>query len=209
MMDDFGRWLAANAPTISIFFNFLMVVVWITYLQLLLVQFRATRRSSILITRAAGRGMRSRCLVTNMSSQPLYVTSLIGTLHVGDRLIELPLTDLRDLPGDLGDDPRSKMRQGSLNTGQYLDIGHFHEIVEVMLAANEETEVDMPQVEQLDLTVVAFYSREDLPVGAVRSFHFDHKAATGARVRPLNLATDQIRQMARRRTLLKKVEYHM
>ncbi|GGO93176.1 hypothetical protein [Stakelama pacifica] len=203
------QWISAHSAAISIFFNFLMVVVWVTYLQLLLVQFRATRRSSILITRAAGRGMRSRCLVTNMSSQPLYVTSLIGTLHVGDRQIELPLTDLRDLPDDLGNDPRSKMGQGSLNTGQYLDIGHFHEIVEVMLAANDENEVAATQVDQFDLTVVAFYSREDLPVGATRSFHFDHAAAKGSRVKPLSLSTDQIRQLRRRRALLKQVEYHM
>lgn len=203
------QWISAHSAAISIFFNFLMVVVWVTYLQLLLVQFRATRRSSILITRAAGRGMRSRCLVTNMSSQPLYVTSLIGTLHVGDRQIELPLTDLRDLPDDLGNDPRSKMGQGSLNTGQYLDIGHFYDVVEAMLTANEETEVDVTKVNQFDLTVVAFYSRDDLPVGAVRSFHFDHAAAKGSRVRPLSLATDQIRPLRRRRELLQKVEYHM
>ncbi|RKF23331.1 hypothetical protein D6851_02340 [Altericroceibacterium spongiae] len=203
------HWLSLNSGITSNVLSFLMLIVWITYLQLLFIQFRATRRSSILITRAAGRGMRSRCLVTNMSSEPLYVTSLIGTLHIGERQIELPLTDLHELPDDLGQDPRSKMGQGSLSTGQYLDMGHFEDIASTMLQANEETDVAIKDVHQLDLVVVAFYAPERLPVGAVRSFHFDHGAPKGARVRPLTISTAQIRQRRQRRELLKKVEYHM
>ncbi|WP_197465506.1 hypothetical protein, partial [Erythrobacter sp. HI0063] len=91
-----------NQGLISVLLSMAMLVVWVVYLQILLVQVRASRRSSILITRAAGRGMRSRCLVTNMSSQSLYVTSLIGILHASDKQIEIALTDLRELPEDLG-----------------------------------------------------------------------------------------------------------
>lgn len=186
-----------------------MLIVWVTYLQLLLVQFRGTRRSSILITRAAGRGMRSRCLVTNMSSQPLYVSSLIGKLHIGERQIELPLTDLRELPEDLGNDPLSRMGQGGLSTGEYLNIGHFDDIIGLMLDANEETDITVADVDQLDLIVVALYGWEDLPVGAVRSFSFDQTAANGPKVQPLSIATEQITKPRRRRELLQQVERHM
>ena len=203
------QWIADHGQLISIILSFAMLLVWVAYLQMLFVQFRGSRRSSILITRAAGKGLRSRCLVTNMSSQPLYVTSLIGTLHIGDRQIELPLTDLRELPDDLGADPRSQMGQGSLSTGQYIDIGHFDEIVTAMLKANEETDVDVAQVHQLDLIVVALYAPEHLPVGAARSFHFDRNGAKGVKVVPLSIATDQIRRRRSRRELLAKVEYHM
>ncbi len=203
------HWLFAHTNIVGAVLSFLMLVVWVTYLQLLLIQFRAAWRSSIFITRAAGRGMRSRCLVTNMSSQPIYVTSLIGTLHVGERRIELALTDLRDLPEDLGSDPRSRMAQGSLDTGDYLNIGHFDEIIGIMLEANNEEAIAIADVRQLDLTVVALYAREDLPVGASRSFSFQQSYANGRKVQPLGVATEQITDRRRRRELLRQVERHM
>ncbi len=201
--------LAEHGGAITALTSVLMLLIWGTYLQLLFVQFRAARRSSILITRAAGRGMRSRCLVTNMSSQALYVTSLIGILHVGDKRIELPLTDLRELPEDLGADPRSRMGQGSLSTGAYLDIGHFDQILSAMLNAHEDLDVEPSQVERLDLIVVAFYAPEHLPVGARRTFHFNWSGPQGGRVQPASIRTEQIRNRRRRRELLRTVEYHM
>ncbi|GAM04709.1 MULTISPECIES: hypothetical protein [Novosphingobium] len=203
------QWFTGNTQVVSVALSFAMLIVWVIYLQLLLVQFRGTKRSTILITRAAGRGMRSRCLVTNMSSQPLYVSSLIATVHVRGRQIELALTDLRELPGDLGEDPRSIMGQGSLATGQFMNIGHFDDIVRTLLDANEETDVQEEEVDQFDLTVVALYALEDLPVGATRSFHFERNVPKGPRVQPLSIATDQIRQRRRRRDLLNKVQQYL
>lgn len=198
-----------NQGLISVLLSMAMLVVWVVYLQILLVQVRASRRSSILITRAAGRGMRSRCLVTNMSSQSLYVTSLIGILHAGGKQIEIALTDLRELPEDLGADPRSTMRQGSLSTGQYLDIGHFDDILEVMLRDDEAAGLEREDVAQLDLIVVAFYAPESLPVGARRSFQFRWESPSGTRVQPSSLRTEQIRGRRQRKRLFQAVERHM
>jgi len=198
-----------NQGVISVLLSMAMLVVWVVYLQILLVQVRASRRSSILITRAAGRGMRSRCLVTNMSSQSLYVTSLIGILHAGDKQIEIALTDLRELPEDLGADPRSTMRQGSLSTGQYLDIGHFQDFLEVMLRDDEAAGLEREDVSQLDLIVVAFYAPESLPVGARRSFQFRWESPSGTRVQPSSLRTEQIRGRRQRKRLFQAVERHM
>ena len=198
-----------NQGVISVLLSMAMLVVWVVYLQILLVQVRASRRSSILITRAAGRGMRSRCLVTNMSSQSLYVTSLIGILHAGGKQIEIALTDLRELPEDLGADPRSTMRQGSLSTGQYLDIGHFDDILEVMLRDDEAAGLEREDVAQLDLIVVAFYAPESLPVGARRSFQFRWESPSGTRVQPTSLRTEQIRGRRQRKRLFQAVERHM
>ena len=203
------EFLRTNQGIISVLLSMAMLVVWVVYLQVLLVQVRASRRSSILITRAAGRGMRSRCLVTNMSSQSLYVTSLIGILHAGDKQIEIALTDLRELPEDLGADPRSTMRQGSLSTGQYLDIGHFDDILEVMLRDDEAAGLAREDVAQLDLIVVAFYAPESLPVGARRSFQFRWESPSGTRVQPTSLRTQQIRGRRQRKRLFQAVERHM
>lgn len=101
------------------------------------------------------------------------------------------------------------MAQGSLSTGQYLNIGHFDDIIRLMLEANEETDIQVTDVDRLDLIVVALYAREDLPVGAVRSFAFDRNVAKGPRVQPLSIATEQITRPRRRRELLAQVELHM
>ena len=202
------EWISANSSLISVAISALMLAVWVTYLQLLFVQYRAARRFSVLVTRAAGKGIRSRCMITNMSAQPVYVTSLIGTLHLADRQIELALTDLRELPDDLGQDPRSAMRQGSLSTGQYLNIGHFDEIVRAMLDANAESDVEVGDVRQLDLTAVALYSSDELPVGAARSFAFSPRGDGTLKVQPLSITTEQIRKRNARRILLEKATYH-
>lgn len=186
-----------------------MLLVWATYLQLLLQQYRATKRSSILITRAAGKGMCSRCLITNMSSEPLFVMSLIGKLQIGEREIELPLTDVREHPENLGSDPRSRMAQGSLNTGEYLNIGSFENLINLMLQANNGTEAKIAEVEQFELKVVAFHGWEDLPVGAVRSFGIHQSSGEEARVQPLSLSTEQIDSRHRRRRLWKEIEDHV
>ncbi|WP_206663412.1 hypothetical protein [Aurantiacibacter suaedae] len=210
-MSDLGlwQWLADNSQVISILLSLLMLVVWATYLQLILVQYRATRRSSILITRAAGKGIRSRCLITNMSSLPIYVTSLIGKLHIGEREIELPLTDLQEQPEDLGSDPRSSMAQGSLNTGEYMNIGHFDDIIRRMLDANDEGHVQVTDVDRIELTVVAFHGWRDLPVGAVRNFKIELSSGGVPKILPLSLATEQINQRHLRRQLSKTLEAHL
>lgn len=201
----FWRWLSDNSEVISLWLSLAMLVVWAIYLQLILFQFRATRRSSILITRAAGRGMRSRCLITNMSNLPIYVTSLIGKLRIGEREIELPLTDLQEHPEDLGSDPRSRMAQGSLSTGEFLNIGHFDDIIRRMLEANNETDIQVTDVEQVELTVVAFHGWDNLPVGAFRQFKIDLCTDEPAKIQPVNLVTEQITRRYHRRQLWRKL----
>ncbi len=202
-------WVGQNSGVISVTISFLMLIVWITYLQMLFLQYRASRRAYILVTRAAGKGIRSRCLITNMSPQPVYVTSLIGTLHVPGREIELALTDLRELPEEeLQHDPRSRMGQGSLGTGDYLNIGHFDEIAQAMLDANNEDEVKVAEVNQLDLVVVALTASDKLPIGAARSFQFERNSRRGTKVQPLSIATKQITQRRARKAIMQKAEYH-
>ncbi len=153
--------------------------------------------------------MRSRCLITNMSRLPIYVTSLIGKLHIGEREIELGLTDLQEQPEDLGSDPRSRMAQGSLSTGEYLNIGHFDDIILRMLKANNETDILATDVDQIELTVVAFHGWESLPVGAVRRFKIELGTDEVPKIQPLSLATEQISNRHRRRRLWKKLESHI
>lgn len=206
------NWLSQNTAVLSLAVSMAMLIVWIVYLQLLLYGYQRQRRSSILISRGAGQGIRSRCLITSMSAEPLYVTSIIATLDTEARSYEYALTDLRDLPEDLGADPRSSMRQGSLSTGDYLDIGHFDDLVEQLV----ETDAELSRlgawantVTALDLTVVALYGPDLIAVGASRRFSFVDDGAGCLRIRPDSLTTRQLRFRRQRRQLMRKLASHL
>lgn len=206
------NWLSQNIDLISLAVSTSMLVVWIVYLQLLLNGYRRQRRSSILISRGAGQGLRSRCLITSMSAEPLYVTSIVATLVTAEKSYEYALTDLRDLPEDLGADPRSSMRQGSLSAGEYLDIGHFDEFI----AQLAETDPELARlsdwteaVTAIELTVVALYGSDRLPVGASRRFSFVPKDAGGLRISPDTLWTRQLHSRRQRKQLVRKLASHL
>ncbi|MCP3054062.1 hypothetical protein [Aurantimonas marianensis] len=206
------NWLSQNTDVLSLAVSMAMLVVWIVYLQLLLNGYRRQRRSSILISRGAGHGIRSRCLITSMSAEPLYVTSIIATLETEAKSYEYALTDLRDLPEDLGADPRSSMRQGSLSAGEYLDIGHFDEFVSQLV----ETDPDRARlhnwtdaVNAIELTVLALYGSDRLPVGASRRFSFVRAEAGGMRISPDTLWTRQLHSRRQRKQLVRKLASHL
>lgn len=206
------HWLSQNTAILSLAVSIAMLIVWVVYLQLLLNGYRRQRSSSILISRGAGHGIRSRCLITSMSAEPLYVTSIVATLVTAEKSYEYALTDLRDLPEDLGADPRSSMRQGSLSTGEYLDIGHFDEFV----AQLAETDPELCRlnswtdaVTAIELTVVALYGSDRLPVGASRRFSFVKMDTGGLRIRPDTLWTRQLHTRHQRRQLVRKLAEHL
>ncbi len=206
------NWLSQNTDLISLAVSTAMLVVWIVYLQLLLNGYRRQRSSSILISRGAGHGIRSRCLITSMSAEPLYITSIIATLETDAKSYEYALTDLRDLPEDLGSDPRSSMRQGSLSTGDYLDIGHFDDLVSQLVETDPELSnlsSWTDSVTGLNLIVVALYGPDLLPVGASRRFSFVENGEKSLRIRPNSLTTRQLRSRRQGRRLMRKLAEHL
>lgn len=200
-------WLSANVDLLGLAVNVAMLGVWIVYLQLLLNGYRRQRRSSILITRGAGSGLRSRCLVTNMSVEPIYVTSLIATMISPEGHYEVALTDLRDLPEDLGADPRSTMAQGSLVTGQYIDLGHFDDLI-TLLGQDRPGAPTPNEVTKLELVVVALYGSSHRPVGAERHFALETRDGV-VRIVPQSVETLQLRSRRARLKLRRQMARHM
>ena len=201
-------WLSDNSNWLNVCVNTAMLIVWIVYLQLLLSGYRHQRRASILITRGAGHGIRARCLITNMSLEPIYVTSLVATLVTEEERLDVALTDLRDLPEDLGTDPRSAMRQGSLATGHYLDLGHFDEVLAQLVEATDDFD-DVEAVKALELTAVALYASDRHPVGARRCFAIERGNGRGPRITPTDITTKQLRSRRERRKLLATLSKHL
>lgn len=178
-----------NSEIIRTVTNVAMLVIWITYLQLFLMSYMRQRRSSILVNRGAGRGVEARCLISNMSAEPIYVQSIMAVLQDGGREWTASVTDVEEL-GDNSADIGKATNQGPLHAGDYMDIGSFKSLAR-RAAEHAGAPVGgmMQDYDSLELIVVAAYASERKSVAARRRFQLE----SGGRLIPSTVSTRQIR----------------
>lgn len=195
------EWLHENGQALDTVANIGMLLVWVAYLQLFLVNFRRQRRPYILVNRGAGRDLDARCLIGNMSSESIYVESIIATLHDDDRTTSCGVTDVvRRDGGPPGEDPRRETRQGPLPAGGYMDVGSFRGMLD-QLAQSADAENCVPDRPfEIEVLVIADYASENLVVGARRSFDVE-KRPSRFLLKPRTPGTKQIRSRRERRRL--------
>ena len=159
-----------------------------------------------MISLSGDSGFASTCLVTNMSSEAIYIQSIIIDLEAGEGRRSYPITEIESFekwaePSDL----KIWSRQGPLGAGQARNIGTF----EGMLAhAIQEENVSIEAVERqmdgplaaLEIRVIAAYASEDLPVGAVRKFRV-LRGDRGPQLRAESSIATQIRSRRERRAI--------
>ncbi len=219
------QWIASNAETLNVLANVSMLLVWLTYLQIFLAGYRRARRAKIMINRGGGTDSNARCLLSNMSAEPVFVLSIDARVEAeGMVLARQQLTDLEQIDHAAEErEPFRMFMQGPLHAGQSIDIGSFEDLLnEVATAvplaplasppAGEEREAAAGRgvgrdalwrrADTLEITVTAAYGPDDLLVGARRSFRMRW---TNGRICmwPASVATEQIRSWVARRRLSK------
>ncbi|MBB4003187.1 hypothetical protein [Aurantimonas endophytica] len=201
------EWIKSNHEMISIAISGAMLIVWIGYLQILVRSYVRQTRPKILINRGGGATLDAPCLVSNMSSDAIYVQSIIVVLETADERRMCPVTELDGIeeweePTDLN----LRTRQGPLDAGKVRNMGTFRGIIEHALRASSQTpELGTDQWERLkrfDVRVIATYGSEDLPVGANRWFKLSWEGGN-ATMRPETADTVQIRSHRERRKIAK------
>lgn len=199
-------WISRHNQAIGAFLNLGMLVVWIVYLQVFVSNYRRQTRVHILINRGSGSGLDARCLVSNMSSEAIYIQSIIVDLETPDAHWSCPVTELDDIeewekPTDLD----LWTRQGPLGAGCVRDMGAFRAMLDHALMTWSQSGNDVgagirEQLVAFDLKIVAVYGSEDLPVGAKRRFAiFRNKG--DVRIRPQTIEAQQIRSAPERRKI--------
>ncbi|MFZ3584825.1 hypothetical protein ACOI1H_22120 [Loktanella sp. DJP18] len=73
MMD----WLSTHSDALQVLLSAIMVVIWVAYLQVFLLSFQRQQRPDILINMGAGIGLKTRCFVSNLSLEPIYLLEVI------------------------------------------------------------------------------------------------------------------------------------
>ncbi|WP_051631041.1 hypothetical protein [Afifella pfennigii] len=197
-------WMTENSRALTVVTSTGTLLVWVVYLQLIVSGFRRQRRSTILINRGAGRGLGAHCLISNMSADAIYLTSIIATITTAERSYHRALTDLRDLDEAMQGDPRSIFKQGPLQSGEYLDIGTFGDLIRQI---GEQEDGDIPsgdwtsQVRSFELTAVAVYGADDFLVGARRTFLLRADDKGRIEICPTSVGSAQIRSRRERRAI--------
>jgi len=193
------QWLTNHAELAGLVIQLATLAVWALYLHLLLMNFLRQRHSVILITRGTSRGSAARCLVTNMSAEPIY---LLGTFVAfrgsdspdTDKWIEV--TERDELESDELNDLTEATNQGPLSTGEVRDIGDF---ATMERRARGRAPDGLPeQPEEMSVMVVAASGHAAKLVGCRQSFAISHGDEDADYV-PRHVVPKQIRNLRRSR----------
>lgn len=197
-------WISQNVEILSLLVSVGMLAVWLTYLHVFLVSYNRQTRSKIVINRGAGVDLDARCLISNMSSESIYVESIVASVEAALGDWRCTVTDIegggdRELPVD----PKKLTHQGPLGPGEYMDIGSYRQLLERVLDGRGRLETVLknmtgPVVAQIQ--VVADYASEDLLVGARRRFRLEAKERRWL-LEPQGGGTEQIRSHRERRSI--------
>jgi hypothetical protein len=203
-------WIRDDYAIISVLIKLGMLIVWIVYLQLFLVSYKRRTRPKILINMGGGRGIDAMCLLSNMSSEPVYVESLIATLEGKGKQWVCPVTDVEALArDDQPPNPLDTTRQGPLEPGEVRDIGSFRNLIRHVLddkGGPDRSGDDIPDdITGFEIQAIADFGPDDLLVGAKRRFGLDKRDGEWV-LKPHSAFTVQIRSRRERERVNRMLE---
>lgn len=195
-------WITQNSAFLSFVTSILMLVVWVVYLQVFLQSYRRQLRANVVISRGAGTGLDSLCLVSNMGAEPIVIEGMIVIAENGERR-GAAVTNFSDIVGDSAA-TRRPAREGPLKSGEYITVGTFRDLVGIADPAGG----DPPRASVLEIWIVADFASENALVFARRRFHL---AARGDRtvIRPAELETRRITRTRERREVEEMLQRHL
>jgi hypothetical protein len=205
------EWLNDNAQAISAVASICTLFVWVFYAQLLYNGYVRQRRPRVIINRGKGIGVDAICLISNMSSEAIYVQHLVAVLHTQKCSYSLDVVEYQQR-GSEQQDASYRTHQGPLASGDYLNIQSFGDIVNQVQAYWEiDDNLLRGQNIQLEIRVIAIYGSEDMPIGASRTFNLALDASPNYQLIPASVDTDRLNSRSQRKRVLewaKEIETH-
>lgn len=193
------EFVKANHGAISAVATVVTLIVWALYFQLLLNSYRHRVRPKININRGGGPSTSSRCVISNMSAEAVYVEAIILTLRDGDKRRVCYLSDL-DVSLSSDRDERTQLFQGPLAAGEFIDIGSFDGLIERASDTFERGDMIAADAHRLEVMVVATYTAEGGLIAAERRYDLDRRGGQGI-LTPITFTTRQIRSRKERRNI--------
>lgn len=203
------EWLSSHSQSISAITSILTLFVWFFYAQILYRNFARTRRPRIIINRGHGNDLSALCLISNMSSEPIFLEHIIVTLHTSKGSLTNDMIDFeadhRQNGSDSEDSDSSPAKseegeegmrssQGPMLPGSFSHVGTFETILRRLcsvhdVALDHDRPTDDTVFHFLDIRVVAIYGSEDHPIGAERRFRLHMSDDEACTLVPVSLDT--------------------
>ncbi|GAB2793707.1 hypothetical protein GCM10027040_20060 [Halomonas shantousis] len=201
------EWLNSNSGALNAVAGFLTLLVWLFYAQLLYLNFARQRRPRLLINRGRSKDIHALCLISNMSSESIYISHIIAVLHTSEGDFAQDLIEYEQ-PSDTGQGASlsEATRQGPLDSGSYSHVGTFSHIIQRVANANS-IKLDGyrgtgdTQLQSLEIRLVAIYGSEDKPVGAYRVFNFADNEGDDVNLAPDSFDTQRLPKLGRGRRI--------
>ncbi|EPC04297.1 hypothetical protein L861_02970 [Litchfieldella anticariensis FP35 = DSM 16096] len=196
-------WFSANASAINAIASVLTLFVWLFYAQLLYAGYKRQRRPRILINRGRGKDIHSLCIISNMSAESIYVQGIVAVLETSDGELKLDISEYQQSEDE--DRQRYQTHQGPLESGDYLHVDTFHDIVRRVAGAHH---IDLDgyrprgdvSFQSLEIRLLSIYGPEDRPIGARRRFLFEDDGQACS-IRPTTLDTQRLNSAQERRMI--------
>ncbi|RIJ24012.1 hypothetical protein D1224_07135 [Henriciella barbarensis] len=193
MMD----FISNNSSAISAGANVIMVIVWITYLQLMLNGIIRQRRSSLIVSSSLKSDAAARCFISNMSEGSFHIQNLTARIRKDDEDL---LSDITEPAAD----NHERSFQIPLAHGEALELGSFEELLERFAVAHgkiDTSDTDRENPLEFTVTIVGIHGPSRKPVAARRRFGLYRDRGT-LRARGLTRETEQFRWGPRRRRIV-------
>ncbi|RCK52654.1 hypothetical protein TH25_06375 [Thalassospira profundimaris] len=212
------EWIKNHHTVLQITISFLTLGVWIFYAQILLAQYRRTRRPKILINQTRGRTLHSRFLVSNMSLESVHIEVILVGLFGNEEQTWHKVSDWEPMSDDSQADTNAYGTfQGPLAAGCSLDIGDIKRLITQRdTLVQTQTNADNPgetglvtengaNCRSFEIMVMGVYSSEKGVIGASRTFDLDEHG----HVYPRDAETGQCRSRSERQRMRELHRRHL
>lgn len=198
------EWIKNHNIVLQLAISFVTLGIWIFYAQILLAQYRRTKRPKILINQTRGRTLHSRFLVSNMSLESVHIEVILVGLFNNDEQTWHLVSDWEPMQEDNQADTNAYGTfQGPLAAGCSLDIGDIKRLISQRHAeAQNQNKAGLVtekgiKCRSFEIMVVGVYSSEKGVIGASRTFDIDEHG----HIHPRDAETLQCRSRSERRRM--------
>ena len=203
--------LQNNAPVVSAGTSLGTLLIWAIYLHIFVGGHLRQIKPMLVINRGEGRTLAARCLVTNMSKDPVHIQSVVATVTTKEMTYNAYITDAEDIRGSgRTSDWQRLTRQGPLHPGTMVDMGSFECILDYAAQSwgNERAFLGSrfeKMAVGIEITILGIYGSEDLLIGASRRFELD-RSKSEIELRAVTALTRQVTAKRERKRLLRAIE---
>lgn len=198
------------APLISAVSSIGTLTIWAIYLHIFVGSHQRHVKPMLVINRGEGRTLDARCLLTNMSPEPVHIQSVVVKLQTTKGSFTAYISDAEDIrrSGDQTGWQRIT-RQGPLQPGTMIDMGSYRGILDYTahVCVGEDAFQDSAlahEAQSIEIAILGIYGSEDLLIGATRKFELDRET-TPVELRAVDVLTRQITKRKERRRLSKEL----